>query len=91
MSWMEELRMMPVYQVFIMVLVQGATRSGFHYRTDLFFFTFATKAPISRFSPRHIFFFFSFFGFLEFLERIQAFFNLNSAPIGRISYDKPRP
>ena len=31
--------------------------------------------------------FFSFFEFLEFLERIQAFFNLNSAPIGRISQD----
>ena len=92
---MEELRMTPVYQVFIMVLVQGATRSGFHHRTDLFFFTFATKAPVSRFSPRHIFFFFFFLffflGFLEFLERIQAFFNLNSAPIGRINYDKPRP
>ena len=85
---MEELCMTPVYQVFIMVLVQGATTSGFHHRTNLFFFTFATKAPVSRFSPRHIFFF---FGFLEFLERIQAFFNLNSAPIGRISYDKPRP
>ena len=85
---MEELRMMPVYQVFIMVLVQGAIRSGFHHRTDLFFFTFATKAPVSRFSPRHIFFLLLFFfGFLEFLERIQAFFNLNSAPIGRISQD----
>ena len=57
MSWMEELRMMPVYQVFIMVLVQGATRSGFHHRTNLFFFTFATKVPVSRFSPRHFFFF----------------------------------
>ena len=52
--------MMPVYQVFIMVLVQGATRSGFHYRTDLFFFTFATKAPVARFLPRHISFFFLF-------------------------------
>ena len=91
---MEELRMMPIYQVFIMVLVQGATGSSFHHRTDLFIFTFATKAPVSRFSPRHFFpffLFFFFFGFLEFLERIQAFFNLNSAPIGRISYDKPRP
>ncbi|MFA1094680.1 hypothetical protein ACDI55_28465, partial [Klebsiella pneumoniae] len=53
--------MTPVYQVFIMVLVQGATRSGFHHRTDLFFFTFATKVPVSRFSPRHFFFFFEFF------------------------------
>ena len=79
---MEELRMTPVYQVFIMVLVQGATRSGFHHRTDLFFFTFATKAPVSRFSPRHIFF------LLEFLERIQTFFNLKNAPIGRISQDQ---
>ena len=91
MSWMEELRMIPVYQVFIMVLVQGATRSGFHHRKNLFIFTFATKAPVSRFSPRHIFFFFlSFFFkifFIEFLERIQTFFNLNSAPIGRISQD----
>ena len=58
MSWMEELRMMPIYQVFIMVLVQGATRSGFHHRTNLFIFTFATKVPISRFSPRHFLFFF---------------------------------
>ena len=96
---MEELIMMPFYEVFIMVLVQGATRSGFHHRTDLFFFTFATKAPVSRFSPRHFFsflfffflFFLLFFRFLEFLERIQAFFNLNSAPIGRINYDKLRP
>ena len=76
MSWMEELRMTPVYQVFIMVLVQGATRSGFHHRTNLFIFTFATKAPVSRFSPRHFFYFFTFlnfllyflFGFLEFLK-----------------------
>ena len=63
MSWMEELRMMPVYQVFIMVLVQGATRSGFHHRTDLFIFTFSTKAPVSRFSPRYIFLFFFIFIF----------------------------
>ena len=62
MSWMEELCMTPVYQVFIMILVQGATRSGFHHRMDLFFFTFATKAPVSRFSLRHFFFFF----FLDF-------------------------
>ena len=41
----EELRMTPVCQVFIMVLIQGATRSSFHHRTDLFFFTFATKVP----------------------------------------------
>ena len=81
--------MMPVYQVFIMVLVQGATRSGFHHRTDLFIFTFATKVPVSKFSPRHILFslFILFFSFLEFLGRIQAFFNLNSALIGRISQD----
>ena len=62
---MEELHMMPIYQVFIMVLVQGATRSGFHHRMDLFFFTFATKVPVSRFSPRHFFFFFL-FSFLDF-------------------------
>ena len=43
--------------------------------------------------PRRLFlgfhqgtFFYFIFGFLEFLERIQAFFNLNSALI----YDKPR-
>ena len=69
---MEELRMMHVYQVFIMVLVQGATRSGFHHRTDLFFFTFATKAPVFQ------------------VSRIQAFFNLSSTPIRKISYDKLR-
>ena len=68
MVWMEELRMMPDYQVFIMVLVQGATRSGFHHRTNLFIFTFATKAPVSRFSPRHIFFFFLFFFFSYFFS-----------------------
>ena len=64
MLWMEELRMMPDCQVFIMVLVQGATRSGFHHRTNLFLFTFATKAPVSRFSPRHIFLFFYLFIYL---------------------------
>ena len=84
MSWMEELRMTPDCQVFIMVLVQGATRSGFHHRTDLFFFTFATKAPVSRFSPRHIFFILF---FPEFLEGIQTFLKLKSAPVGRISQD----
>ena len=41
----EELRMMPVCQVFIMVLIQGATQSIFHHRIDLFLFTFATKVP----------------------------------------------
>ena len=87
MSWMEELRMTPVYQVFIMVLVQCATRSGFHHKTNLFFFTFSTKAPISRFSPRYILFLFLFFFFLEFLEGFQTFLNLRSAPIGRISQD----
>ena len=66
MSWMEELRMTPDCQVFIMVLVQSATRSGFHHRTNLFIFTFATKAPVSRFSPRHIFFLFFFFLFFFF-------------------------
>ena len=44
--WMvEELCMMIVCQVFIMVLIQGATRSSFHHRMDLFIFTFATKVP----------------------------------------------
>ena len=42
---MEELRMTSVYRVFIMVLIQGATRSGFHHRMDLFIFTFSTKVP----------------------------------------------
>ena len=44
--WMvEELCMMPVFQVFIMILIQGATRSSFHHRMDLFLFTFSTKVP----------------------------------------------
>ena len=38
---MEELCMMPVYQVFIMVLIQGATRSGFHQGTFSFFSFFS--------------------------------------------------
>ena len=83
---MEELHMTPVYQVFIVVLVQGATRSGFHHRTDLFFFTFATKAPISKFSLRHFFLW-----IFRVFEKNSSLFNLNSAPIGRINYDKPRP
>jgi hypothetical protein len=58
---MEELRMTPVCQVFIMVLIQSTTRSGFHHRMNLFIFTFATKVPVSRFSPRHFFHFFHFF------------------------------
>ena len=42
---MEELRMMPICQVFIMVLIQVATRSSFHHRINLFHITFATKVP----------------------------------------------
>ena len=69
MSWMEELRMTPVYQVFIMVFIQGATTSGLHHRMYLFFFSFATKVPVSKFSPRHILFFFlEFFFFFLFLD-----------------------
>ena len=62
--WMvEELRMTPVCQVFIMVLIQGATRSSFHHRMDLFLFTFATKVPQEVvFTKAHFFFiFFSIF------------------------------
>ena len=80
---MEELHMMPVCQVFIMVLIQGATRSSFHNRINLFLFTFATKVPQEVvFTKAHfhffsffLFFLFEFFYFLffEFLERAQAF------------------
>jgi hypothetical protein len=74
---MEELRMMPVCQVFIMVLIQGATRSSFHHRINLFLFTFATKVPqevVFTKAHFHFFsFFFLFFSFFEFLERAQAF------------------
>ena len=55
----EELRMMPICQVFIMVLIQGATRSSFHHRMDLFLFTFSTKVPQEVvFTKAHFFFFF---------------------------------
>ena len=65
MSWMEELRMTPVYQVFIMVLVQGATISGFHHRTDFFFF-FLLLLPRRLFPGFHQgTFFFSFFSFFS--------------------------
>ena len=68
-GWMvEELRMMPVCQVFIMVLIQGATRSSFHYRTDLFLFTFATKVPQEVVFTKAHFFSFYFFIF-RILER----------------------
>ena len=62
---MEELHMMPVYQVFIMVLIQGATRSGFHRRMDLFIFTFATKVPQEVVFTKALFHF-SFFSFFSF-------------------------
>ena len=85
---MEELRMMPVYQVFIMVLIQGARRSGFHHRMDLFILNFATKVPqevvftkaLFHFSFFHFFhffifhfFLFIFFIFSVYLERAQVF------------------
>ena len=69
----EELRMTPVCQVFIMVLIQGATRSSFHHRTDLFLFTFATKVPQEVVFTKAHFHFFSIFRILEFLERAQVF------------------
>ena len=67
---MEELRMTPVYQVFIMVLIQGATRSGFHHRMDLFIFTFATKVPQEVVFTKELF---SFFIFFSISERAQSF------------------
>ena len=72
----EELHMTPVCQVFIMVLIQGATRSSFHHRTDLFLFTFATKVPQEVvFTKVHFFSFFLKFFFynFKFLERAQDF------------------
>ena len=62
----EELRMTPVCQVFIMVLIQGATRSSFHHRMILFLFTFATKVPQEVVFTKAHFHFFSIFLFLEF-------------------------
>jgi hypothetical protein len=62
----EELHMTPVCQVFIMVLIQGATRSSFHHRMDLFIFIFATKVPQEVvFTKAHFHFFFFFFFFFE--------------------------
>ena len=66
----EELRMMPICQVFIMVLIQGATKSIFHHRMGLFLFTFATKVPQEVVFTKAHFLFFSFF---RILERAQAF------------------
>ena len=77
--WMvEKLRMTPVCQVFIMVLIQGATRSSFHHRTDLFLFTFATFSQEMVFTKAHVFLFFFFFLYFYFqnfriLERAQDF------------------
>ena len=62
----EELRMMPVCQVFIMVLIQGATRSSFYHRTNLFLFTFATKVPQEVVFTKAHFHFFLFFFFILF-------------------------
>ena len=74
----EELRMMPICQVFIMVLIQGATRSSFHHRTDLFLFSFATKVPQEVVFTKALF-------FLEFynFRKSSSFLNLDSAPIGK--------
>ena len=85
----EELRMMLVCQVFIMVLIQGATRSSFHHRKDLFLFTFATKVPQEVVFTKAHFHFFKFF--LKNFRKRSCFLNLDSAPIGKISHDKLRP
>ena len=74
--WMvKELRMTPVCQVFIMVLIQGATRSIFHHKMDLFLFTFATKVPQEVVFTKALFFFFYFFifKFFRILETAKAF------------------
>ena len=57
----EELHMTLVCQVFIMVLIQGATRSSFHHSTDLFLFTFATKVPQEVVFTRALLFIFYYF------------------------------
>ena len=89
--WMvEELHMTPVCQVFIMVLIQGAKRSSFHHRKDLFLFTFATKVPQEVVFTKAHFSFFLFFKFQNF-RKSSSFLNLDSAPIRDISHDKPRP
>ena len=75
---MEELRMMPVYRVFIMVLIQGATRSGFHHRMELFIFTFATKVPEEVVFTK-VLFHFSFFFILFFIIDFIDFFGNNSS------------
>ena len=88
--WMlEELRMTLVCQVFIMVLIQGSTRSSSHHRKNLFFFTFATKEPQEVVFTKALFFFL----FLEFqnFRNSSSFSNLDSARIGKISHSKPRP
>ena len=88
MSWMEELRMMPVYQVFIMVLVQGATRSDFHHRTNLFYLYFCYQgACFQVFTKAHFFSFFSFWIFRVFGKNSSLF------EFEECSYwkDKPRP
>ena len=86
----EELRMMPVCQVFIMVLIQGATRSSFHHRMIYFSLILLPRCHKKWFSPRHIFIFFLFFYFQNF-RKSSSFLNLDSAPIRKIIHDKPRP
>ena len=68
----EELRMTLFCQVFIMVLIQGATKSSFHHRMDLFLFTFSTKVPQEVvFTKAHFHFYFIFYFII--LERARAF------------------
>lgn len=87
---MEELSMMLVCQVFIMVLVQGTRRSGFCHMKKLFLFTFPTKGPQEVFFTKALIFYFFIFAFLWNFRESSSCFNLDSAPIVRISHDKPR-
>ena len=94
-KWMkdvEELRMMPNCQVFIMVLIQGATREWFSpqdkFRTNLFLFNFATKVPDYQvFTKAHFQFFHFFYYYLNFFGRKQA---IQIMLLGRINHDMPK-
>ena len=66
MPWMEELRMTPDYQVFIMVLVQGATRSGFTIGRIYLSLLLLPRRLFPGFHQGTFFSFFSFFLFLNF-------------------------
>ena len=69
----EELCMTLVCQVFIMVLIQGATRSSFHHRKDLFLFTFATKVPQEVVFTKALFIIIEFYNF----RKSSRFLNLD--------------